>query len=45
MRLHRRLMTSLCMAAAVMAVVASTASAAVPPRFGISFTGTTGRGG
>lgn len=44
MRLHRRLMTSLCMAAATMAVVASTASAAVPPRFGISFTGTTKKG-
>ncbi|MFC0430697.1 hypothetical protein [Kutzneria buriramensis] len=38
MRLHRRLMTSLCMAAAAMAVAASTAFAAVPPSFGISFT-------
>ncbi|HTI26528.1 MAG TPA: hypothetical protein VL652_36420 [Kutzneria sp.] len=46
MRLHRRLLTSLCMVTAAMAVTASIASAAAPPppRFGISFTGTTGRG-
>lgn len=46
MRLRRRLMTSLCIAAAAMAVAASTASATEPskPRFGISFTGTGKKG-